>query len=115
MPMTSGSTPATPQPTSRPIGRSPRSAGEGLVGHTSAAAPSQMPEALPAVTTPSFRKYGASLASTSGVVSGRMCSSAAQATSFRVFRSLTVTGDDLFAAIAPDAQAAPAPAWLRAA
>ena len=74
-----GSTPAT-RPGHQPAerrepalrARSARSAS------TSAAAPSQMPEALPAVTTPSFLKYGGSLASASGVVSGRMCSSAAQ-------------------------------------
>ena len=36
-----------------------------------AAAPSPIPEALPAVTTPSARKYGFSLASASAVVSGR--------------------------------------------
>ena len=47
---------------------------------TSAAAPSQMPDALPAVTTPSFLKTGGSLASVSSVVCGRGCSSTANCT-----------------------------------
>ena len=51
-----------------------------------------MPEAFPAVTTPSFLKYGGSLASASTVVSGRMCSSADQGASCFVFRSLSMTG-----------------------
>ena len=54
-----------------------------------------MPEAFPAVTTPSFLKYGGSFASASRVVPGRMCSSAAQAASCRVFRSLQRDGHHL--------------------
>ena len=42
--------------TSRPIGRSPRSRAKSSLATTNAAAPSQIPEAFPAVTTPSFRK-----------------------------------------------------------
>ena len=41
------------------------------------------------MTTPSFLKKGGSLARPSGVVSGRMCSSAAHGSAWRVFRSLT--------------------------
>ncbi len=42
---------------------------------TSAAAPSLMPEALPAVTIPVGRNEGLSLASASTVLSARVCSS----------------------------------------
>ena len=44
------------------------------------------------MTTPSFRKYGGSLASASGVVSGRMCSSVAQGLGSRDFLSFSITG-----------------------
>ena len=54
---------------------SPFACANSAVVRTSAAAPSQMPDALPAVTTPSFLKTGPSFASVSSVVCGRGCSS----------------------------------------
>jgi hypothetical protein len=73
-----------------------------------------MPEAFPAVTTPSALKYGGSFASPSGVVSGRMCSSAAHGSVARVFRFFTGTGTSS-SAKAPACHAAFAHCWLRAA
>ena len=78
MPMYFGSTPAT-RPRHQAADRLEPGFAAASLAITTAAAPSQMPEAFPAVTTPSFLKYGGSLASASTVVSGRMCSSAAQA------------------------------------
>ena len=46
----------------------------------------------PAVTRPSFLKYGASLASPAAVVSGRMCSSFAHCNVSRVFGSVSGIG-----------------------
>ena len=62
---------------------------------SSAAAPSLTPDALPAVTVPSGRTIGFSLASASSVVSARGCSSVS--TSDRVAFALpgSSTGDDL--------------------
>ena len=61
----------------------------GLFEQTRAAAPSAMPEAFPAVTTPSFLNTGASLASASSVDCGRGCSSAANCTApFLVLTSM---------------------------
>ncbi len=73
--MIDGSTPAVPHDTSRATGVSPRFFAHSPLAITSAPAPSPMPDALPAVTTPSCLNTGRSLASPSGVVSGRMCSS----------------------------------------
>ena len=70
-----GSTPATAHATRRPSGFKPRALAKSSPAITVAAAPSTIPEALPAVTSPSFLKYGLRLSSTSSVVSGRMCSS----------------------------------------
>ena len=90
MPMIDGSTPANPHAISRPSGSSPRASAQARSATTHAAAPSPIPLAFPAVTSPSFLKYGLSPASTSMVVSGRMCSSLRNSTS--PLRLLTVTG-----------------------
>ncbi len=112
--MTLGSTPTTAHPTSRPSGRSPRSAAKRSLATTSAAAPSQIPEAFPAVTTPSGRNTGRSWLRPSRVVSGRMCSSAAHSTVPPRLPSGTATGTTS-AASAPDSQALRAHCWLRSA
>ncbi len=91
IPMYFGSTPATAQPTRRPSGLRPFAFATASDATTQAAAPSQMPLALPAVTRPSFLKYGASFARPSSVVFGRMCSSARNGTIWRVFGSFTWT------------------------
>jgi hypothetical protein len=60
MPMTSaGSTPVVAHDTMRASGLRPRFLASSAVISTSAAAPSLMPEALPAVTVPSLLKAGA--------------------------------------------------------
>ncbi len=75
MPMISGLSPVTPVDTTRASGVMPSSAAlESLITIT-AAAPSFRGQALPAVTEPSGRKAGPSLASFSTVVPGRMPSS----------------------------------------
>ncbi len=79
--MIEGSTPATPHETRRPIGWTPFRSAHAALARTAAAAPSPMPLALPAVTSPSFLKYGRSAASASRVVSGRMCSSVSKSAS----------------------------------
>src|SRR5688572_1005897 len=72
MPINVGSTPTVAHDTMRPSGFSPLSFTAFAPAITRAAAPSTMPLALPAVTTPSFLNTVGSLASTSIVVSGRM-------------------------------------------
>ena len=73
--MISGSTPAvvTASSVARPV--SPRSRTSSSRMRTVAAAPSLIPEELPAVTDPSAANAGRSPASTSSVVPGRGCSS----------------------------------------
>src|SRR4051812_13367224 len=56
MPMCFGSTPATAQATSRPRGFRPRAFAYSSLAMTVAAPPSEMPDAFPAVTSPSFLK-----------------------------------------------------------
>ena len=70
VPITAGSTPAVAKAAMRASGVSPRFAASAAVISTSAAAPSLMPEALPAVTVPSLVNAGRSLAivSSAGVV-----------------------------------------------
>ena len=68
VPMIAGSTPAVAQETMRASGFSPRFSASAAVISTTAAAPSLMPEALPAVTVPFLSKAGRSFASTSTVV-----------------------------------------------
>src|SRR5512132_3491737 len=75
MPMTAGSTPAHDIPASRASGRRPSAAARDSDISTRAAAPSVIPEELPAVTLPFSRKTGGNAASRSSVVSGRGCSS----------------------------------------
>ena len=71
MPMIAGSTPAVAQETMRASGLRPRLLASSAVISTSAAAPSLMPEALPAVTVPSLAKAGRSLAIASSVAPWR--------------------------------------------
>ena len=71
MPISAGSTPTIAQPVSRASGVRPRSRTARSDASTSAAPPSTMPEALPAVTQPFLLNTGGSLASVSMVVSGR--------------------------------------------
>ena len=85
MPITRGSTPATALPTNEPSGSMPSSRAFASEAITSAAAPSLMPAALPAVTVPPARNAGFSAPSFSSDVSGRGCSS----------RTTSPTGDDL--------------------
>ena len=54
--MNFGSTPARPQETSRPIGLIPFRSAHSAEEMTMAAAPSPIPDALPAVTVPPSRK-----------------------------------------------------------
>src|SRR5579864_5303259 len=75
MPMRDGSTPTTDQPRMRPIGFQPCSSACSAVESSIIAAPSTMPEALPAVTKPSLSKAGGSAARSSMVLSGRRWSS----------------------------------------
>lgn len=56
-----------------------------------APAPSQIPDAVPAVTVPFFLKTGGSLASPSRVVDNLGCSSTSKDTSF--FLTMSGTGD----------------------
>jgi len=65
VPMIAGSTPAVAHEAIRAIGVMPRFFASAAVITTRAAAPSLMPEALPAVTVPSFEKAARSLASAS--------------------------------------------------
>ena len=75
MPITRGSTPATALATNAPSGSTPSSRAFSSLATTSAAAPSLIPLALPAVTVPPSRNAGFSAASFSALVSGRGCSS----------------------------------------
>ena len=71
IPMMAGSTPATPRVCQRSRGVRPSSAAFSADMMTTAAAPSLMLEALPAVTEPSRLKTGRNCASRSMVVSSR--------------------------------------------
>src|SRR5680860_191785 len=71
MPMMAGSTPTTPEATTRAIGSSPSRSQAALEATSSAAAPSLRLEALPAVTVPPLRNTGRSEASASMLVSAR--------------------------------------------
>ncbi len=72
MPISVGSTPTVAHDTMRPSGFAPFAFTASSPAMTSAAAPSTMPLALPAVTTPSFLNTVGSFARISIVVSGRM-------------------------------------------
>ena len=75
-PMTRGSTPAAPAVTMRASGVAPALSPAVFDPTINAAAPSLMPEALPAVTMPMpFSTIGLSFASVSRVVPGLGCSS----------------------------------------
>mmetsp|Transcript_2760 Transcript_2760/g.4644 ORF Transcript_2760/g.4644 Transcript_2760/m.4644 type:complete len:209 (+) Transcript_2760:401-1027(+) len=78
---------------------------------TTAPAPSLIPEALPAVTTPPFLKRGLSLARLSKVVWGRGCSSVSKATS-PFLRSLIMIGS-ISSLKRPSSLALPHNCWLR--
>mmetsp|Transcript_18415 Transcript_18415/g.58713 ORF Transcript_18415/g.58713 Transcript_18415/m.58713 type:complete len:226 (-) Transcript_18415:534-1211(-) len=70
MPMIFGSTPALAYATTRPSGVPPSCAATDSAATTTAAAPSLMPDALPAVTVPSFLNAARSLPSFSAVAPG---------------------------------------------
>ena len=90
VPITAGSTPVVAQDTTLASGFRPRFSASSAVISTTAAAPSLMPDALPAVTEPSLEKAGFSLAMASTVAPWRGYSSWSTTTSpLRVF---TVTG-----------------------
>ena len=113
IPITSGWTPATAVATTRAMGRSPSALAASASTRSTAAAPSLMPELLPAVTEPPARNAGRSAASASGVLSGRGCSSR----STRVTEPLrpgTLTATS-WPAKRPASMAAPARRWLSAA
>ena len=63
MPITRGSTPATALPTNVPSGSTPSSRAFSSEAMTSAAAPSLIPDAFPAVTVPPLRNAGLRVAS----------------------------------------------------
>ena len=63
MPMMLGSTPTVAQPTSRAIGDRPRAFAPASEARITAAPPSTMPLAFPAVTVPSFENAVGSFAS----------------------------------------------------
>ncbi len=90
VPMIDGSTPQVAQETMRPIISTPRLAASSALISTTAAAPSLMPEALPAVTVPSLSKAGLSFARFSTVTPSFGCSSVSTTTS--PLRVLMVTG-----------------------
>ena len=108
--MISGGTPATPQDTTRARGFRPRRRASSASATTSAAAPSTMPLALPAVTNESFPKEGFNAANPSSVVSGRMWSSASTVTVLRPWETSTGTISSLKT---PALTAAAAAFWLR--
>ncbi len=81
VPMIAGSTPAEAQSMMRASGLRPSSLAFSADITTTAAAPSLMPEALPAVTVPFLMKAGRSLAKVSMVQFGRMNSSLSTMTS----------------------------------
>src|SRR5690606_15901377 len=92
IPMMLGSTPAMPHDTRRPIGLRPLRSAQARLATTHAAATSPMPLALPPLARPPFPKLRRSPASTSSVVSGRMCSSVLNSTSpLRVFTGIGAT------------------------
>ena len=94
MPIMRGSTPALAHPVSRASGCRPRSLAHAADASTTAAPPSVMPEADPAVMMPGWPsttgKVRGSLASPSSVAPARGCSSALTVTV--VPRSVTSTG-----------------------
>ena len=108
--MMSGSTPQTPPETMRAIGVSPAFLAASADATTTAAAPSLMPDALPAVTVPFFSNRATSFCKISSVVSARMCSSLSTVISpFFVF---TVTGT-ISSLNRHDSRAFAASMWLR--
>ena len=90
VPIIAGSTPRVAQETIRAIGTTPRASAADARIKTSAAAPSLIPDALPAVTVPSLAKAGRSFASVSTEVPCFGCSSSDTITS--PLRPLIVTG-----------------------
>src|SRR6059058_3654080 len=90
VPIIAGSTPAVAQETMRASGFSPRLSASVAVISTIAAAPSLMPDALPAVTVPFLSKAGRSFDRTSTVVPCFGCSSVSTMASPR--RVVTLTG-----------------------
>ena len=111
-PMTSGGTPARPHERMRAFGFKPSSFARAAVVTTSIAAPSTMPDALPAVTVPSLPNAARSARRPSIVVSGLMWSSVETTTSF--LPAITVSGA-ISAANLPAFTAAAPSMWLRSA
>ena len=110
MPITLGSTPAAATPRTRAIGWTPSAAARSCDRSTIAAAPSVIPEELPAVTLPpTGLNAGGSFASDSGVVS-RGCSSRVKSTSPFLPGTFTAT---VSASKRPSAIARAARSWLR--
>ena len=110
IPMISGGTPAMPHETILASGFRPRRRASSASATTSAAAPSTIPLALPAVTNPSLPNEGLRAARPSSVVSGRRWSSFSTRTVLP--RSFTSTGV-ISSANAPRSTAAAAACWLR--
>ena len=111
IPMTCGSTPAAATPTTRAIGVTPRDAARSAASTTMAAAPSVMPEELPAVTVPpSSLKTGGSRPRATSVASGRMCSSRRTSVSPPLTGTFTAT---ISSSKRPAAAALAARCWLR--
>ena len=113
MPMVAGSRPLVPKAAMRASGVRPRAAAFLAVITITAAAPSLMPDALPAVTEPALSKAGRRPASTSAVVLALMNSSLLNSTGSPLrCGMLTPTISSLNL---PAACAAAAFAWLPAA
>ena len=111
-PMIDGSTPPKAPDTQVAMGLTPSSFAFSSLITTTAAAPSLMPEAFPAVTIPSFLNAGRSLAMLSAVVPGRGPSSVSNTTV--VFFCFTSTGT-ISSLKRPLSIAAQAFCWLAAA
>ncbi len=108
-----GSGPATrPKPTSSARGDSPSSSALARLMTTTAAAPSEIWDALPAVMVPSGEKAGLSRPNPSTVVSERMPSSVSTTSSSRRWRTVTGT---ISPASRPSLVAMHARWWLMAA
>uniref|UniRef100_A0A8D8QRQ7 Uncharacterized protein n=1 Tax=Cacopsylla melanoneura TaxID=428564 RepID=A0A8D8QRQ7_9HEMI len=95
IPIIEGSTPTTEYPTSLARGVRLWALTAASLAITTAPAPSQIPEADPAVTTPSFLNTGGSLPSVSSVVCGLGCSSESIDTGFLLIVTSTGAISDL--------------------
>jgi hypothetical protein len=112
--MIRGATPAVAYDTTRASGAAPTRRALSDVVTTSAAAPSLMPDAFPAVTDPSLANAGLSAPSVSAVVPARGYSSVRKVTVARPFFAGISTGT-ISAANRPSRIASAARRWLSAA